>query len=257
MKFSVVAAVAVVAVFGAAVAAGAGETNVYDFLAGDWDYTMYKTPLRTGDIPEALDTLHVAFAKRNGSTTVLDGRYVVDDDVHRVQVNFVDQFTGEYLVEKPAAAAKKDDDDENELEGEVEFEVLFKFSFVNVTAGHFVSQGAFGAHGAYQAVISAGAAPSFAMTVYELNDADAATEYGTVLAKKVLPPRQPSFFQKYGLALMMGVMMLMNFSRARNQQPQAQQPRRGAAAAAAPADGQQAAAPAAAAAAGSEGKKDQ
>jgi len=198
--------------------AAAGEASIYDFMLGEWDFTQYKTPIKTAEIPETLETVHYTFNKRNGSTTVLDGFYIQDDTRHLVQINFVDAFTGEYLVEVEGKTPKKEDE---EVEGaeQVEFATLYKFSFVNVSAGHYVSQGVYGTHGAYQAIISTGSAPSFVFTILEADENGAATEYITVLAKKILPPRQPTFFQKYGLVLMMGVMLLTNFARGRQAEP--------------------------------------
>jgi hypothetical protein len=203
-------------------AAAAGEVSVYEFLAGEWEYLVYKTDVRTGELPEELPTtIHYTFDKRNGSTTVLDGSYLLDDTRVEFQVHFLSAFAGEHLVPKEEAAPPKPEgeDTEGETAEETEFVPLFKFNFLNVSAGHYVSQGTYGEHGVYQAIISTGAAPSFTMTIMSKEAGSA--EYTTVLAKKILPPKQQTFFQKYGLALMMGAILLMNFSRARGgaQQP--------------------------------------
>ena len=112
------------------------------------------------------------------------------------------------------AVAQKAEEEEEEDEGEdvAEMVSLFKFNFVNVTQTHYVAQGVFGENGAYQAVISASSAPSFSMTIYRLVDGKTA-EYTTVLAKKYVPPKQPTFMQKYGMLFMMGAMMIMQMAK--------------------------------------------
>ena len=151
------------------------------------------------------------------------------------------QFVGEYLVVKsdeaeapkeekaeqkevlgedmglkatePTLEEKKEEDEENEEEdADLDLQSIFKFNFVNVTEGHFVSQGVYGENSVYQAIISNGAKPSFTMTLYKVVDGKA-TEYTTILAKKIVPRPQPSFMQKYGMLIMMGVMMMMNMAK--------------------------------------------
>ena len=144
-------------------------------------------------------------------------------------------FVGEYLVEKAAAAtetateeekpetvgedmglkateAEVKEADEDDEDDELDLQSVFKFNFVNLTEGHYVSQGVFGENGAYQAVISTGAKPSFTMTIYKTEDGKA-TEYTTVLAKKFIPRPQPTFMQKFGMPIMMGAMLLMNMAK--------------------------------------------
>jgi len=224
----------------------AAESTIYDFLKGEWNIFVYKTPFATGEMPEDIESSHYVFAARNGTTSILDGSVATEEGQERFQVRLSSAFAGEYLIvkneegatatpaeKKPAEDAateelgedmglkaaegkveeKKDDEneeDDDEEEEELDLQSIMKFNFINVTEGHFVSQGTWGENGVYQAVISNGAKPSFTMTIYKLVDGKA-TEYTTVLAKKVVARPEPSFMQKYGLLVMMVPMMLMQF----------------------------------------------
>jgi len=261
----------------AAFAAKQQQHTIYDFLAGDWDIMVYKTPFANAEIPEDIVSTRYNFAVRNDTKDILNGMIVEEEGNKRFQVRLTGPFSGEYLLlknedvaeeeekkEAPAATAaapedlgedmgmkateptveeKEEDEEEKEEEIELDLESVFKFHFVNLTEGIFISQGKYGEDSVYQAVISATAKPSFTMTLYKVVDGKT-TEYTTVIAKKVLSPPQPSFMQKYGMLIMMGSMLLMNFFKA---QPGAGAAAGGAAggeAAAAPAGGEAAAAPA-------------
>jgi len=242
MRTSIVFAVVAIAALCAA------ESTVYEFLKGDWDIFVYKTAMANGEMPEDIESTHYTFVPRNGTTDVLDGSVVTEEGKDRFQVRLSGPFVGEYFtvkgdeaanVEKKPAAAEgaateelgedmglkateptvkptnentEDEDEDEDEEEELDLQSIFKFNFVNVTEGHFVSQGTWGENGVYQAIISNGAKPSFTMTIYKVVDGKT-TEYTTVLAKKVLPRPQPSFMQKYGMLIMMGVMLLMNMAK--------------------------------------------
>jgi len=230
-----------------AVLCAAGETTIYDFLKGEWDIYVYKTPFTTGEMPEDIESTRYTFEARNGTTSVLDGFLLTEEGKERFQVRLSGQFVGEYLVVKsdeaaeaaaPAAEEKKkeepaevlgedmglkateptvqekeeEDEEEEEEDADLDLQSVFKFNLVNVTEGHFVSQGPWGENGMYQAIISTGAKPSFTMTIYKIVDGKT-SEYTTVLAKKIVPRPQPSFMQKYGMLIMMGVMMMMNMAK--------------------------------------------
>jgi len=226
-----------------AVLCAAGETTIYDFLKGEWDIYVYKTPFATGEMPEDIESTRYTFDPRNGTTSVLDGSVVTEDGKDRFQVRLSGPFVGEYLIAKSDEEAapkegekaetkeilgedmglkateptleetkEEDNEDAEEEEEDLDLQSIFKFNFVNVTEGHFVSQGTWGENGVYQAVISTGAKPSFTMTVYKVVDGKT-SEYTTVLAKKIVPRPQPSFMQKYGMLIMMGVMMMMNMAK--------------------------------------------
>jgi len=237
----------VIALLACAALCAAGESTIYDFLKGEWDIYVYKTPFATGEMPEDIESTRYNFDARNGTTSVLDGFRVTEEGKERFQVRLSGQFVGEYLEVKSdeaAAAAPKegekaetkeilgedmglkateptleeakeedaDEDAEEEEDEDLDLQSIFKFNFVNVTEGHFVSQGTWGENGVYQAVISTGAKPSFTMTVYKVVDGKT-SEYTTVLAKKIVPRPQPTFMQKYGMLIMMGVMMMMNMAK--------------------------------------------
>lgn len=122
------------------------------------------------------------------------------------------ETVGEDMGLKATETEVKEADEDDEEDDELDLQSVFKFNFVNMTEGHYVSQGVFGENGAYQAVISTGAKPSFTMTIYKTVDGKA-TEYTTVLAKKFIPRPQPTFMQKFGMPLMMGAMLLMNMAK--------------------------------------------
>jgi len=224
-----------------AVLCAAGEPTIYDFLKGDWDIYVYKTPFATGEMPEDIESTRYTFTPRNGTTSILDGALLTEEGKENFQVRLSGSFVGEYLIvksdEEGAAAPEKKDEEvlgedmglkateptlkekegdeedaEEEEDADLDLQSVFKFNFVNVTEGHFVSQGAWGENGMYQAIISTGAKPSFTMTIYQLVDGKTA-EYTTVLAKKIVSRPQPSFMQKYGMLIMMGVMMMMNMAK--------------------------------------------
>jgi len=233
----------VIALMACAALCAAGETTIYDFLKGEWDVYVYKTPFATGELPEDIESTRYTLDARNGTNSVLDGSFMTDDGKERFQVRVSGQFVGEYLVVKsdeaetpkeekkeekevlgedmglkatePTLEEKKEEDEDNaeeEEDADLDLQSIFKFNFVNVTEGHFVAQGAYGENGVYQAIISNGAKPSFTMTIYKVVDGKT-TEYTTVLAKKIVPRPQPSFMQKYGMLIMMGVMMMMNMAK--------------------------------------------
>jgi len=242
MKSFIVLTVLALAVFGATT-----QHTIYEFLTGDWDVMVYKTPFANAEIPEDLVSTRYTFTARNGTKEeedkILDGVIVEEEGNKRFQVRLTGPYVGEYLLvkeaeegaeeKKPApvedlgedmgtkatepTVEEKEEEEEEEQKEEEELELLslFKFNLVNVTEGIFISQGAFGEDGAYQAVISATAKPSFTMTVYRLVDGKTA-EYTTVIAKKILPRPQPTFMQKYGMLIMMGSMLLMNFFKTQN-----------------------------------------
>jgi len=230
-----------------AVLCAAGETTIYDFLKGDWDIYVYKTPFANAEMPEDIESNRYTIEARNGTTSILDGFFMTEDGKDRFQIRTSGQFVGEYLIVKsedgeaapkkekadeekkevlgedmglkatePTVQEKEGDDDEDEED--LDLQTKCKFNFINVTDGHFVSQGTWGEDGVYQAIISTGAKPSFTMTIYKIVDGKT-EEYTTVLAKKVLPPRQPSFMQKYGMLIMMGVMMMMNMAKTPSMAP--------------------------------------
>jgi len=230
MRTSVVFAVVALAAFCAA------ESTIYDFLKGEWNIYVYKTPFSNAEMPDDIESKHYSFIARNGTNSVLDGSVVTEDGKETFQVRLSDAFVGEYLIAKEdgnevktetkkpeeelgedmglkAAEAKVEEKEEDEEDEEdVDLQSVFKFNFVNITEGHFVSQGTWGENGVYQAIISNGAKPSFTMTIYKVVDGKT-TEYTTVLAKKILPRPEPTFMQKYGMLIMMGVMLLMNMAK--------------------------------------------
>jgi len=237
MRTSIVFAVMAIAALCAA------ESTIYDFLKGEWDIYVYKTPFANAEMPDDIESTHYSFVPRNGTTSVLDGSVVTEEGKDHFQVRLSGPFVGEYLTVKteeeaatkteetekkpateelgedmglkatePTVKENEENDDEDDEETDVDLQSVFKFNFVNVTEGHFVSQGTWGENGVYQAVISNGAKPSFTMTIYKVVDGKA-TEYTTVLAKKILPRPEPSFMQKYGMLIMMGTMLLMNMAK--------------------------------------------
>jgi len=230
----------VFAVLACAVLCFAGESTIYDFLKGEWDIMVYKTPFASGEMPEDIESTRYNFDARNGTTSILDGSVITEEGKERFQVRLSGPFVGEYLIAKsdeegapaeakkeveeplgedmglkatePTVVEKEEDEDEEEDDAELDLLSICKFNFVNVSEGHFVAQGTWGENGVYQAVISTGAKPSFTMTVYKIVDGKA-SEYTTVLAKKIVPRPQPTFMQKYGMLIMMAVMMMMNMAK--------------------------------------------
>jgi len=208
-------------------------------LKGDWNIFVYKTPFANAEMPDDVESTQYSFVARNGTTDVLDCSVATEEGEERFQVRLSGAFVGEYFAvkgeenaaeekKKPAeqeqelgedmglkateATVEEKDEEDEEDEEELDLQSLFKFNFVNLTEGHFVSQGQWGENGVYQAVISNGAKPSFTMTLYKVVDGKA-TEFTTVLAKKILPRPEPSFMQKYGMLIMMGTMLLMNMAK--------------------------------------------
>ena len=234
-------------------------------LIGDWDLTIYKTPLSSkAPIDEefiAPSLVHVSLKQRN-DTNILDGFYLSDDLNSRefIQVNFLDDLTGEVLLSKPEERPQLTEEEEEEraaAEDAEEFEggeaparprairtaetadfySLLKFALANESAGHHISQGAFGEAGSYQVIFTDKVRVAFTATVFEAGK----DYYTTVLAKKMDVP-EPSFFQKYSTFIMMGVFLLTNFFK---KNPAPANPAQEGAAAAAPAQEGAAAAPAA------------
>jgi len=238
MRSSIVFAVLAVAVLCAA------ESTVYDFLKGEWDIFVYKTSFANAEMPDDIESIHYSFTPRNGTTEVLDCSVMTEEEKQHYQVRLSGPFVGEYFFvkedeEAPATATateaekkpeelgedmglkateptvkktEEEEEEDEEEETELDLQSIFKFNFVNVTEGHFVSQGTWGENSVYQAIISNGAKPSFTMTIYKVVDGKT-TEYTTVLAKKILPRPEPSFMQKYGMLIMMGTMLLMNMAK--------------------------------------------
>jgi len=217
----------------------AAESTIYEFLKGNWSIFVYKTPFANAEMPDDVESTQYTFVPRDGTTDVLDCSVAAEDGDERFQVRLSGAFVGEYFAvkgdenvateekKKPAeeqelgedmglkateATVEEKEEDEEDEEEELDLQSLFKFNFVNVTEGHFVSQGQWGEDGVYQAVISNGAKPSFTMTLYKVVDGKT-TEFTTVLAKKILPRPEPSFMQKYGMLIMMGTMLLMNMAK--------------------------------------------
>jgi len=235
----------VIGLLACAVLCAAGESTIYEFLKGDWDIYVYKTPFSTAEMPEDIESTRYTFNARNGTTSVLDGIVLTEEGKDRFQVRLSGPFVGEYLIAKPETEGEaaetegkkkepeealgedmglkateptlkekeeEEDDEDDDEEEELDLQSVCKFNFVNLTEGHYVSQGTWGESGAYQAVISTGAKPSFTMTLYKIVDGKA-SEYTTVLAKKIVPRPQPTFMQKYGMLIMMAVMMMMNMAK--------------------------------------------
>jgi len=211
------------------------EITMYDFLKGEWDMVMFRSPLTSGEIPEEQESVHFSFTGRNTTKDVLDGVYATDEGRKYFQVRFMSGFLGEYLVPVagavPAKAAKPAanvEDENNKVEeaeeeekvelGDDQFESLFKFNFQNLTALHFIAQGKYGKDATYQATVSSAQKPSFVFTVRTDK------EIITLLATKYMPAPQPTFFQKYGMIIMMSVMM---FTQMRAKPPVPQQEREG------------------------------
>ena len=119
-----------------------------------------------------------------------------------------DFSVGVATVEKREVTEGADDAEEEET---VAYGEEHRFAFENHTAHFFVAQGVFQGT-KYQLLVNEYAQPAFTLT---LIGADGA--HYTVLARKILPPRQPTFFQKYGMFISMGLMMLMQFMKAKPQ----------------------------------------
>lgn len=201
-------------------------------LMGDWDLTVYKSPLSPKTVFDddftAATLIHVSLKQRN-DTKILDGFYLSEDFDQKefIQVNFLDDLTGEVLLSKPSAKTLTDEEEEeiaaaadnDEFEGGeaparpkairtaemAEFFSLLKFSLSNESAGHYITQGAFGDNGSYQAVFTDKVKAAFTATVFE----EGKDYYVTVLAKKADVP-EPSFFQKYSTFIMMGIFLVTN-----------------------------------------------
>ena len=203
-------------------------------LIGDWDLTIFKTPLNSKAVIDdeftAPTLVHVSLKQRN-DTKILDGFYLSDDlnSKEFVQVNFLDDLTGELLLSKPEERPQLSEEEEEEraaaedaeeFEGgeapakprairtaeTAEFYSLLKFALTNESAGHHISQGAFGEAGSYQVVFTDKVRLAFTATVFE----DGKDYYTTVLAKKADVP-EPSFFQMYSTFIMMGIFLLTIF----------------------------------------------
>lgn len=203
-------------------------------LIGDWDLTVYKTSLSnkatTDEEFSATSLIHVSLKQRN-DTKILDGFYLSEELNSRefVQVNFLDDLTGEILVSKPddvindvdfaEEEEKEKAEDAEEFEGgdaperrrairtaaTAEFISLLKFSLSNESAGHHISQGVFGENGSYQVIFTDKVRVAFTATIF----AEGKDYFTTVLAKKADVP-QPSFFQKYSTFIMIGIFLLTN-----------------------------------------------
>ena len=168
------------------------EMTLFDFFDGSWVMVQYRTGVSSGELPETQDSMHYTFEKVNGSTTTLSGYYYKDDERFNLELSFLGPFTGEWFTVKASPNAAEETTTE---EHESSLVSLFKFNFVNLTSGHYVAQGSYGAKGTYQMIISPNTAPSFTMAVFEYDDADAVKEYTTIFAKKYIPPKEAGFFQ--------------------------------------------------------------
>eukprot|EP01105_Mastigella_eilhardi_P028345 TRINITY_DN9273_c0_g1_i1.p1 TRINITY_DN9273_c0_g1~~TRINITY_DN9273_c0_g1_i1.p1 ORF type:complete len:256 (+),score=70.28 TRINITY_DN9273_c0_g1_i1:71-769(+) len=178
----------------AAVAAAAAESNsFYDYFIGEWTIAVYSgTPLEVSD--EVRYSIHA----RNGSTTVLDGFYEREEGRTLITIEFSNGQQGTWH-ESP--------DDEEAVPTR-----LFEFSMTNLTNGYWVSLGAYGTDATYQLIVSG---PSMVMTVTK----DAEVKVWSF--KKFVDTTQRSFFQKYGMLLILGGFMIFNMMKSRTQAPAA------------------------------------
>lgn len=217
-----------------------------DFAVGKWNVDIYKTPYKTGEMPEEHETVFATLSRFN-NTELVDGSCIMNNERRYFRIAFTAENTGNFLIEnvndaaeefgeiktetneikietpkeegteaEDAAAEAEDADAEEEdvvkkvadaltdLSG-LEFNDLFTFEITNVTSAHYIAQGKFGESATYQLILLNGA-PFFTMNVYF----EGKDYYVSVIGKKNLPPPQPTFFQKYGMPLMMTIMMFTN-----------------------------------------------
>jgi len=221
----IVAILAVVANAGLFSRRAAPETTMYGFLKGDWNVLVYRSSVDKMTIPEEQDNMFFTFAERVNNSYVLDGSYVTDDGRRYFKVEFTGKFLGEFFVAKEEVYSKKEEkaeiaDDNNEVKEQEEekkeeeaavmnipddmWNPLFKIDFQNLTKLQFISQGTLATGGVYQSTISVAQAPSFVFTVHKDK------EVITYLAVKKIAARTPSFFEKYGMFIMLAFMMFMN-----------------------------------------------
>lgn len=230
-----------------------------DFAVGKWNVDIYKTPYKTGEMAEEHETVFATLSRFNESQ-IVDGSYIMNNERRYFRLSFNSENAGTFLTENVNDAAEefgeiqtetneirietpKEETAENDEEAEaaaaeeeeeeeaddvvkkvadaltdlssLEFNDLFTFEIVNHTTAHYISQGKFGDIGTYQLVLLNGA-PFFTMNIY----VEGKDYYISLIGKKNLPPPEPSFFQKYGMPLMMTLMM---FTNSMGQKPQQQQ----------------------------------
>eukprot|EP00727_Mastigamoeba_balamuthi_P002554 m51a1_g12296 hypothetical protein (227) ;mRNA; f:321763-323087 len=214
----------------AAAASATTAPTFVDFFTGIWDVEVYRAE-------QIAESLHYTLALRNGTTSIVEGSVINGDDERSlVQLEFKNDVSGEW---KTAKQPETED-------AEPEWTTLFEFAFQNYSNGFYLSQGKLG-NGVYTLTVASPLHPAFVMTV--ASQKEGAIETSTWIARKFVEKQSAGFFQKYGMALMMGGFVLMQWMK----RPQAPQQRR--AAAAGEGNATEAAAAPAAAAAG-ESKKD-
>lgn len=221
-----------------------------DFAVGKWNVDIYRTPYKTGELPEEHETVFATLSRFN-NTQIVDGSCIMNNERRYFRLSFNSENAGNFLIENtndvteefaeiktedndikiktPEEVEEEDEEADKDEEAEtvkkvadaltdlssLEFNDLFTFEITNYTTAHYISQGKFGEIGTYQLVLLNGA-PFFTLNVY----LDGKDYYISVIGKKNLPPPEPTFFQKYGMPLMMTLMM---FTNSMGQKPQQQQ----------------------------------
>lgn len=101
---------------------------------------------------------------------------------------------------------------------------VFSFDFQPFPANVFYSSGAYGLSGSmrYQFLITD--PKGFILNIIQQDASGAVAATHVVLGRKIVPPPEPSFFQKYSMMIMIGFMLVMQFFKARAQAGVAPEP---------------------------------
>ncbi|KAH3763343.1 hypothetical protein Pelo_4819 [Pelomyxa schiedti] len=214
-------------VAGTARSAQQGVKSFADYFAGDWELSVTRYD-ETGSL-EHLDTINVTFEKRNGSLTIIDGWFVGEESKGVVEIEFTSAMAGKWSEGKGQKGdndeAAGDVEDDEEAHDGIKYSsrhksaqpltVAFEFAFSNTSNGYFFSSGPYAGTGEvqhfYQFLVASLNHPAFMFTI-----SDKEGEMVKMISgKKLVGPVQKSFFQRYGIIIMMGSFILLQLIKGR------------------------------------------
>jgi hypothetical protein len=175
-----------------------GEFNAKEFLLGDWELELHRSPLTA---PSAFGFVATASWKiKDGNETLYGVAIDEKDDERQLRVEFEGESKGQFLL----AVA----DEESE-----EFVPVFAFAFTNRTAGHFVSQGEWkdeqrAEAGVYQ--LAATSPNTFLLTLWLTDATGVGQEVVTITGKKFVEKPAQTFFQRFGMPMAVVGMMIVS-----------------------------------------------
>eukprot|EP01123_Difflugia_compressa_P008947 TRINITY_DN2844_c0_g2_i1.p1 TRINITY_DN2844_c0_g2~~TRINITY_DN2844_c0_g2_i1.p1 ORF type:complete len:266 (+),score=58.85 TRINITY_DN2844_c0_g2_i1:82-879(+) len=182
---------------------------------GEWNLQISHDIIHEGEVDEEEETdyedlaifLNVTYQNNVHRAFYSDWQ---NDKNYQIIIEWTSFTSGElkYIPQQEEAEEEEEEEEQEEDSSSIDQgKKMFSFEFLNRTNGYFLSQGTFNGvnpqeQGTYQFVVTSPIA--FVFTVMLNNNKDVIT----VTATKSVAQQEPSFFQKFGFSIMIGLFFL-------------------------------------------------